>query len=107
MAHRAWHTLTPQTRLQVRSWLERPVLSDEVVELRGRVRAIDLDLRRFDLRRVGGGNQPDLRCIYSAAFDLPAKTWLDSTVTVKGQVETYQGSARLLQVQSVEDVAQI
>lgn len=103
LRHRGWCTLTPQTRQQVRSWLERPVLSDEVVELRGRVRAIDLDLRRFDLRRIDGGNLPDLRCIYSAAFDVPAKRWLDQTVIVQGQVEMYQGAARLLQIQSVRE----
>lgn len=101
----AWRTLTPQTRQQVRAWLEQPVLSDEVIELRGRVRAIDLDLRRFDLRRIDGGNLPDLRCIYPASFDLPAKKWLDATVTVRGQVETYQGVARLLQIRAVEETA--
>jgi hypothetical protein len=100
---RNWRTLTPHTRELVRSWLERPVLSDEVVEFRGRVRAIDLDLRRFDLRRVDGGNLPDLRCIYPASFDPPAKKWLDGTVTVRGLVESYQGVARLLQVQSVTE----
>jgi hypothetical protein len=99
----AWRLLTPQTRQQVRSWLERPVLSHEVIELRGRVRAVDLDLRRFDLRRIGGGHLPDLRCIYPSTFDIPAKKWLDATVVVRGQVETYQGAARLLQVQSVEE----
>jgi hypothetical protein len=101
---RSWHVLTPQTRQQVRAWLERPVPSDEVVELTGHVRAIDLDLRRFDLRRVDEGNVPDLRCIYSSAFDPPAKTWLDSMVRVRGQVETYHGVARLLQVQRVEKI---
>jgi hypothetical protein len=103
LRNRGWRTLTPQTRQQVRSWLERPMLSDEVIELRGRVRAIDLDLRRFDLRRIDGGDLPDLRCIYSASFDLPAKKWLDGTVIVRGQVEVYQGVARLLQVQSVRE----
>ena len=99
----AWRLLTPQTRLQVRAWLEQPLLSNEVVELRGRVRAIDLDLRRFDLRRIDGGHLPDLRCIYPASFDAPARRWLDATVVVRGQVETYQGAARLLQVQAVEE----
>jgi hypothetical protein len=103
MPDRPWRTLTPQTRLQVRSWLEKPVLSDESIELSGRVRSIDLDLRRFDLRRVDGGNQPDLRCIYPASFDTAAKKWLDSLVVVRGQVETYHGAARLLQVQSVRE----
>jgi hypothetical protein len=69
-----------------------------VVELRGRVRAIDLDLRRID-----GGHLPDLRCIYPASFDLRAKKWLDAAVVVRGQVESYQGAARLLQIQSVEE----
>jgi len=98
-----WHTLTPQTRQQVRAWLEQPVVSDEIMELRGRVRAIDLDLRRFDLRRIDHGDLPDLRCIYPASFDVPAKKWLDATVTVRGKVESYQGTARLLQIQSVEE----
>ena len=62
---------------------------------------IDLDLRRFDLRRIDGENLPDLRCIYPASFDLRAKKWLDATVVVRGQVETYHGAARLLQVQGV------
>ena len=100
---RAWRKLTPHTREQVRAWLERPVLGDEVAEFRGRVRAIDLDLRRFDLRRIDGGNLPDLRCIYPASFDVPAKKWLDGIVTVRGRVETYQGVSRLLQVQSVRE----
>jgi hypothetical protein len=80
------------------------VLSRETIELRGRVRAVDLDVRRFDLRRVDE-DQPDLRCIYPATLDARAKHWLDAIVTVRGQVETYQGVARLLQVQSVEEVA--
>jgi hypothetical protein len=100
---RAWSRLTPHTREQVKAWLERPVLSDEEVEFRGRVRAIDLDLRRFDLRRIDGGNLPDLRCIYPASFDVPAKKWLDGVLTVRGQVESYQGVARLLQVRDVRE----
>ena len=100
----AWRLLTPQTRLQVRAWLEQPVLSNEMVEFRGRVRAIDLDLRRFDLRRIDSGNLPDLRCIYPDTFDAPARKWLDATVVVRGHVESYQGAARLLQVQSVEEM---
>ena len=97
-----WRLLTPETRLQVRAWLEQPVLSREVIELRGRVRAVDLDMRRFDLRRTDNTQMPDLRCIYPAAFDAAAKGWLDASVVVRGQVETFQGAARLLQVQNVE-----
>jgi hypothetical protein len=105
MPSATWHTLTPETRQHVRSWLEQPVLSREEVTLTGHVRAIDLDLRRFDLRRIDGGSLPDLRCIYPSTFDPPAKNWLDSTVTVRGRVEMYQGAARLLQVESVTEVA--
>jgi hypothetical protein len=100
---RAWRKLTPHTREQVRAWLERPVTSSEMIEFHGRVRAIDLDLRRFDLRLIDGGDLPDLRCIYPASFDVPAKKWLDSTMTVRGLVESYQGVARLLQVQDVRE----
>ena len=102
LPQRAWRTLTPQTRLQIRGWLEKPVLGDEMVEISGRVRSIDLDLRRFDLRRIDGGGLPDLRCIYPAAQDAAAKGWLDQIVAVRGQVETYQGAARLLQVERVQ-----
>ena len=77
-------------------------MSRETIELRGRVRAVDLDLRRFDLRRVDA-NLPDLRCIYPAALDARAKHWLDATVVVRGQAEMYQGAARLLQVETVEE----
>jgi hypothetical protein len=97
----AWRLLTPETRLKVREWLEQPVVSHETIELRGRVRAVDLDVRRFDLRRQED-NQPDLRCIYPESLDGETKNWLDALVVVRGQVETYQGAARLLQVQSVE-----
>jgi hypothetical protein len=69
------------------------------------VRAVDLDLRRFDLRRVEE-NQPDLRCIYPASLDARAKHWLDVLVVVRGQVEMYQGAARLLQVEGVEEIAE-
>jgi hypothetical protein len=100
----AWRLLTPQTRLQVRAWLEQPVTGRETLELRGRVRAVDLDLRRFDLRRVDE-NQPDLRCIYPASLDARAKQWLDAIVVVRGHVEMYQGAARLLQVVSVEEIS--
>ncbi|HUB68493.1 MAG TPA: hypothetical protein VL981_13495 [Candidatus Methylacidiphilales bacterium] len=101
---RAWRKLTPHTREQVRAWLERPVWSGEAAEFRGRVRAIDLDLRRFDLRRIDGGeNFPDLRCIYPPMFDGAAKKWLDDVITVRGQVEIYQGVARLLQVREVRE----
>jgi hypothetical protein len=103
MPDRPWRTLTPQTRLQIRGWLEKPVLGDEVVEMSGRVRSIDLDLRRFDLRLIDGGHQPDLRCIYPASFDAAAKKWLDHVVVVRGRVELYHGAARLLQVQSVRE----
>jgi hypothetical protein len=96
-----WRLLTPQTRLQVRAWLEQPVESRETIELRGRVRAVDLDLRRFDLRRLDEA-QPDLRCIYPAELDARARHWLDAVVVVRGHAEMYQGSARLLQVESVE-----
>jgi hypothetical protein len=98
----AWRRLTPETREQVRAWLEQPILGNEVVELRGRVRAVDLDLRRFDLRRIDGGDLPDLRCIYPAAFDIAAKGWLDVTVVVRGQVESFQGAPRLVQVHRVD-----
>ena len=104
LGNRSWPTLTPQTRQQVRSWLERPVLSEEAITLTGRVRAIDLDLRRFDLRRIDVADHPDLRCIYPAAFDPPAKGWLDQIVRVRGHVESYRGVARLLQVTEVDAV---
>lgn len=103
LKEQAWRILTPQTRLQIRAWLEQPVTGHEVLEFRGLVRAIDLDLRRFDLRHLHQENLPDLRCIYPASFDVFAKQWLDKTLIVKGRVETYQGKPRLLQVTEIAE----
>jgi len=100
----SWRLLTPETRQQVRAWLEQPLVSRQTLEVRGRVRAVDLDLRRFDLRLVDR-NLPDLRCIYPASLDARARDWLDAVVIVRGQAEMYQGAARLLQVASVEEVS--
>jgi hypothetical protein len=100
----AWRRLTPETREQVRAWLDEPVVSRESIEVRGHVRAVDLDVRRFDLRRVGE-NLPDLRCIYPTELDAQAKDWLDATVIVRGQAELYHGAPRLVQVNRVEQVS--
>ena len=52
---------------------------------------------------IDSGDLPDLRCIYPASLDGPAKKWLDATVIVRGKVESYQGVARLLQIHAVEE----
>jgi hypothetical protein len=101
----ALRVLTPETRVQVRSWLEQPMAGRETVEFRGRIRSVDLDLRRFDLRRIDDQHLPDLRCIYPAELDARARNWLDATVVARGLVESYHGAARLLEVQTVEEIS--
>ena len=80
-------------------------VSREVVYL-GKIREIDLDQRRFELREVDGLDT-DVRCVYEQEFDAMARDWLDRNVDVRGQCEfDYEGRPRLLFVESVRVIAQ-
>jgi hypothetical protein len=91
--------LTPQSRKVLRANAGTPVRSPREGNFIGRVRAIDLDARRFQLRRVEGAGA--VRCVYDEAIHDP-KALLDRTVRVRGLVEYDQRDRpRLMQVQSL------
>jgi hypothetical protein len=96
-----WRHLTVQTRQRVRDWLDKPVLSTELVTLTGIVREIDLDAHRFELRQIESNALTALRAIYPATFDRQAKTWLDHHAQITGHVETYQDKPRLIQIEEI------
>lgn len=99
--------LTPSTRIQIGNMLERPVISREIFELEGRVREIDLDARRFDLRGIEDNIVRDIRCVYQDLDGIDPRTLLDSVVRVRGRVERRPDEApRLLAVDAISLVAQ-
>lgn len=97
-----WRHLTIETRQRVKTWLDKPVLGTESVTLTGTVREIDLDARRIELRQIESTEIATLRCIYPAGYDREAKAWLDHRIKVTGRVETFQGRARLMQIETLQ-----
>lgn len=79
--------LTPLTRLQIGNMLEKPVSSTEVFQLEGRVREIDLDARRFELRGIEDNVVRDIRCVYADLDGIDPRQLLDAVVRVRGRVE--------------------
>jgi hypothetical protein len=92
--------LTPHSRKVLRANATNPVHSAREGTFVGRVRAIDLDARRFQLRSVEGAGA--VRCVYGDMVDEP-KALLDRTIKVTGQVEYDQRNRpRLMQVQRLQ-----
>lgn len=79
------HRLTPKVRRALSAELRRPVKAHHRRTVEGVVREIDLDARRFELRRVHG--QGSIRCIYPEDFAAQAVKWLDRKLKVTGRVE--------------------
>lgn len=94
--------LTPLSRLQIGNMLQAPVTSKEVFELEGRVREIDLDARRFELRGIENNIVRDIRCVYYDLNGIDPRMLLDSMVRVRGRVERRPDEApRLLAVERI------
>lgn len=95
--------LTPDTRAALRQAIARPVRHAQQGSFIGTVRELDLDLMRFDLRRISESGMTNLRCAY---IDLPeerARALLNATIEVRGLVEfNSKGQPRLLQVEHFE-----
>ena len=95
--------LTPKSRRVLNGAVRQPVRVTGSGSFSGTVRAIDLDARRFEIRRVDGIGA--IRCIYGADRDLLAREILDTQVTVTGEYEAQQDQRpRLIQVSSMEVV---
>jgi hypothetical protein len=99
-ASKSFHKLTPESRSAIRKLIEHPVKSDEPLEFIGIIREMDLDLRRFELRRLVGSETEEVRCIYPENYDAQAVEWLNGKAKVFGKIERGQdGKPRLLQVE--------
>lgn len=95
--------LTPATRAKVREWLEAPIRGQSFGEFEGIVREIDLDSRRFELRKIEGGTVDQIRCTYSANQEDAAREWLDKPMRISGTVELdLEGQPRMLEVENTE-----
>lgn len=96
--------LTTKSRSQARELVQKPRKTNTQGSFTGEVREIDLDQRRFDIRRVKGQDPAfSLRCIYGEDFDSLAQQWLDKIVVVSGKVEhNAEGEPRLIFVETVE-----
>jgi len=93
--------MTPKMRTTIRQAMVKPVKRRETGEFTGVVRELDLDLQRFELRRMSG--VPFLRCAYADVTELKAMSLMNATVRVSGPVEYgVDGSPRLLQVEALE-----
>ncbi|WP_295822771.1 hypothetical protein [uncultured Deinococcus sp.] len=101
-AHRV--VLTSKDRTQARELVKQPRKTSQHGLFTGEVREIDLDQRRFDIRRVKELEAGfSLRCVYSEDFDSLAQLWLNKVVAVSGKVEhNAEGQPRLLFVEAVE-----
>jgi hypothetical protein len=94
--------LTPTIRKTIRAMVEHPVLSDERGEFVGIVREIDLDVRRFEIRRIERSEIEEIRVIYPDSLDDVAERLTNRKVRVAGQLErTPEGKLRLVQASDV------
>jgi hypothetical protein len=79
------HRLTPAVRKALSAELRRPMKAQHRRTVEGVVREIDLDARRFELRRMRG--EGSLRCVYAEDYVAQAVKWLDRRLKVTGRVE--------------------
>lgn len=101
----AGNPLTAASRTVLRRAIERPVKRIDRGRYVGVVRELDLDLMRFELRRMPG--VVSLRCVYPELGEERARTLLNAVIEVAGWVEyDGKGQPRLLQVESLDILQQ-
>ena len=95
--------LTKNSRTSARDMSKKPRKESETGEFKGEVREIDLDSRRFELRRISGLDESiSIRCVYPDKFVKTAHKWLDQFITVSGIYERdSEGFPRLMHVETV------
>ena len=94
--------LTPKSRKVLKRAMAKPVRESASGTFEGVVRAVDLDARRFELRRVHGTGT--IRCAYAADKDaLVAREVLDAQVHVSGGYAALQDETPRLV--AVDDIA--
>ena len=92
--------LTPSSRRILNRAVARPVRTSREGSFEGVIRAVDLDARRFEIRRVA--NVGAIRCVYQSQVHELVRHSLDARVRVTGQYETLVGRPRLIAVSSLE-----
>jgi hypothetical protein len=94
--------LTAKVRPLLRQAVEAPVRGETLGTFVGTVREIDLDARRFELRRIEGfADDFSIRCYYSA--EPGSQAILNSRLRVTGTVESdSKGRPRLMRPDQVE-----
>ena len=102
MPDAGFRSLTPATRKQIKPWMRHPVKSQEFESFTGTVREIDLDARRFELRRLSGTSIEEIRCIYPERLEKDVQTSLNRKITASGNIaRSPDGNPRLLQIVSI------
>jgi hypothetical protein len=100
--------LTPAVRKELRRHLADPVKKDDQERpssFTGKIREIDLDAQRFELRNLEGESVSMLRCSYTNKSDKEVRGWLGRRVKVTGfAARDKEGRPRLLAVERVEDL---
>ena len=82
--------------------MRHPVKSQEFESFTGTVREIDLDARRFELRRLSGTSIEEIRCIYPERLEKDVQTSLNRKITASGNIaRSPDGNPRLLQIVSI------
>ena len=100
-------TLTPRSRRVLDRAIARPVRALRSVEgtFEGVIRAVDLDARRFEIRRVA--NAGAIRCMYQPNEHELVRRSLDARVRVNGRYEAMDNQQpRLIAVESLEVLEQ-
>lgn len=100
-------TLTPLSRRVLNRAIATPVRARRSVEgsFEGVIRAVDLDARRFEIRRVA--NAGAIRCTYGHDKDALVRRSLDARVRVNGRYETMANQQpRLIDVASLDVLEQ-
>ena len=97
--------LTPSSRRVLNQAIARPVRASHEGSFEGVIRAVDLDARRFEIRRVAGAG--GIRCMYQSEEHELVRHSLDARVRVAGRYETMAGQQpRLIAVSSLEVLEQ-
>ena len=95
--------LTRASRHALRHALDRPIRVSGEGSFEGVVRAVDLDARRFEIRRVEGVGT--IRCMYQTDQDRIVADILDNRVRVSGSFETSPNrKPRFIAVESISPV---
>ncbi len=94
--------LIPKSRELVANWLNRPPSCYINKTIKGWIREIDLDARRFELRRIDDYLIQDIRCTFPEKQDSVMAHLLDAYVEVKGSAELADGTPRFMTVDEIK-----